>query len=131
MDEASVALKLEGTGHGLVAVGGAGVAAGMRIASTCIEVPRVRLHSMRQWRKSRRGLGRQAAMGCHFRDLHEGIVARDTGDEEESGPARSVDAATVAGCIPAKSADSISPISTSMMPALQQIGGIEFLLLAA
>ena len=78
MDEASVALKLEGKGkedEALVAVGGAGVAAGMRIASTCIEVPRFRLHSMRQWRKSRRGLGRQAAMGCNFRDLHEGILA--------------------------------------------------------
>ena len=55
MDEASVALKLEGTGgedEALVAVGGAGVAAGMRIASTCIGVPRFRLHSMRQWKKS-------------------------------------------------------------------------------
>ena len=45
-----MALKLEGTGdEGLVAVEAAGVAAGMRIASTCIGVPRVRLHSMRQW----------------------------------------------------------------------------------
>jgi hypothetical protein len=55
MDEASVALKLEGTGEedeALVAVGGAGVAAGMRIASKCIGVPRFRLHSMSQWRKS-------------------------------------------------------------------------------
>jgi hypothetical protein len=53
-------------------------------------------------------------MVCNFRDLHE----EKTGDEKERGPARSVDAATVAGCSPAKSADSISPISISMMPAL-------------
>jgi len=53
MDEASVALKLEGADDGdLVAVEAAGVAAGMGIASTCIGVPRVRLHSMRQCRQS-------------------------------------------------------------------------------
>ena len=40
MDDASVALKLEGTDDGdLVAVKTAGVAAGMGIASTCIGVP--------------------------------------------------------------------------------------------
>lgn len=49
MDEASVALKLADDG-GMVAVEAVWVAAGMGIASTCIGVPRVRLHSMRQWR---------------------------------------------------------------------------------
>jgi hypothetical protein len=48
MDEASVALKLADDA-GLVAVEAAGVAAGMRIASTYIGVPQVRLHSMSQW----------------------------------------------------------------------------------
>jgi hypothetical protein len=52
MEEASVALKLEGVVDGVLAAEeseeAAGVAAGMRIASTCIGVPRVRLHSMRQ-----------------------------------------------------------------------------------
>jgi len=46
-----------------------------------------------------------------------------------------VDAANVAGGIPAKSAQEIQAIplrdSIATMPALQQIGGIEFLLLAA
>ncbi len=49
MDEASVALKLADDA-GRVAVEAAGGAAGMRIASTCIGVPQVRLHSMSQWR---------------------------------------------------------------------------------
>jgi hypothetical protein len=49
MDEASAVLKLEGADDGdLVAVKTAGAAAGMGIASTCIGVPPVRLHSMRQ-----------------------------------------------------------------------------------
>lgn len=51
MDEASVALKLGGADDGgLAAAEAVCVAAGMRIASTYIGVPRVRLHSMRQWR---------------------------------------------------------------------------------
>ncbi len=59
MEEASVALKLEeADDEGLAAVGAARVAAGMGIAFTCIGVPRVRLHSMRQWRRVRFGLGR-------------------------------------------------------------------------
>ncbi|MGB6385672.1 MAG: hypothetical protein WBD25_16680 [Terriglobales bacterium] len=50
MEEASVALKLEGAVDGVLAAEeSAGVAAGMRITSTCIGVPQVRLHSMRQW----------------------------------------------------------------------------------
>lgn len=47
MDEASAALKLAAAG-GLATVEASGVAAGMGIAFTCIGVPRVRLHSMRQ-----------------------------------------------------------------------------------
>lgn len=39
MDEASVALKLEGAGRGRAALETAGAAPGMRIASTCIGVP--------------------------------------------------------------------------------------------
>lgn len=66
MDEASVALKLEGADDGdLVAVEAAGVAAGMGIASTCIAVPRVRLHSMRQCGES--DLGKQRWV--HFQRL--------------------------------------------------------------
>jgi len=57
MDETSVAPKLEGVDdEGWVAAKAAGAAAGMRIASTRIEVPNVRLHSMRQWREIWRGL---------------------------------------------------------------------------
>jgi hypothetical protein len=49
MDEASVALKLEGADDaGLAAVEAACAAAGIEIASTRIGMPRVRLHSMRQ-----------------------------------------------------------------------------------
>jgi hypothetical protein len=55
MDEVSFALKLEGIDDceddndvGRVAAGATGAATGMRIASTRIGVPRVRLHSMRQ-----------------------------------------------------------------------------------
>lgn len=51
MDEASVALKLGGADDGgLAAAEAVCAAAGMRIASTYIGAPRVRLHSMRQWR---------------------------------------------------------------------------------
>jgi hypothetical protein len=50
---------------------------------------------------------------------------RETGDERQSGDARRADAARVAGYSAAKSGASIS-----LMPALKQIGGIEFLLLA-
>lgn len=53
----------------------------------------------------------------------------------ECRTARSVDAANVAGGIPAKSAREIQAIplrdSIATMPALQEIGGIELLLLAA
>lgn len=51
MDEASVALKVGDVideGAGLVGVGAAGVAAGMRVAPTYMEAPRFLLHSMRQ-----------------------------------------------------------------------------------
>jgi hypothetical protein len=53
------------------------------------------------------------------------FTGREEGNERESGAVRRADAARVAGSGPAKSGDSIS-----MMPALKQIGGIEFLLLA-
>ncbi|MBZ5663512.1 MAG: hypothetical protein LAO30_02820 [Acidobacteriia bacterium] len=49
MDEASVALKLEGHDDGSPSVAETtGAAAGMRMAFTCIGAPRDRLHSTRQ-----------------------------------------------------------------------------------
>jgi hypothetical protein len=74
MEVASLAPKLAGADDaganagGRVAVEAAGVAAGMEIASTCIAVPRVRLHSTRQWRES--GAGWEGArQGLHFQEL--------------------------------------------------------------
>jgi hypothetical protein len=110
---------------GRVAVEAAGVAAGMEIASTCIAVPRVRLHSTRQWRGVRRRLGRRAAMVAF-----SGTCKSATGVDEEGETERKVDAARVARYSPAKSGHSLAR-SIATMPALQQIGGIEFLLLAA
>ena len=55
---------------------------------------------------------------------------RETGDERQSGDARRADAARVAGYSAAKSGASISIQISTTMPALKQIGGIEFLLLA-
>jgi hypothetical protein len=56
MDEASFAPKAEGAADGDTdasrgGAGAVGAATGMRVASTCIGVPRVRLHSMRQRRE--------------------------------------------------------------------------------
>lgn len=109
MEVASLAPKLEGTDDagtddagmkdgGRVAVKAAGVAAGMEIAFTCIAVPRVRLHSTRQWRGVRRRLGSCAAMVA-FSETYKNA----TGDDEESRTERKADAASVAGYSPAKS----------------------------
>jgi hypothetical protein len=105
MDVASLAPKLAGTDDagmndgGQVAVEAAGVAAGMEIASTRIAVPRVRLHSTRQWREVRRRLGNRAAMVA-FSETYKNA----TGDEEESRTERKADAARVAGYSPANQA---------------------------
>lgn len=60
MDEASFAPKLDGMDDDgkWIEAGATGAATGMRVASTRIGVPRVRLHSMRQLREVRLGLGR-------------------------------------------------------------------------
>lgn len=79
MELASLAPKLEVTDDAgtddaatnagdLVAVEAAGVAAGMGIESTCIAVPRVQLHSTRQWRESDAGW-EGARQWLHFQKL--------------------------------------------------------------
>jgi hypothetical protein len=87
---------------GRVAVQAAGVAAGMGIAFTCIAVPRVRLHSTRQWRGVRRRRGRCAAMVAISETYRSA-----PGNDEESKTERKVDAARVARYRPAKSGGSV------------------------
>lgn len=102
MEEASAALKLDGwdgdDAGSLVAVGAAGAAAGMGIASTFIGVPRDRLHSMRQLRGVDLGMRRRAAMA----GISETYTKLD-GSEGESGTVSKAQEARVARCIPAKS----------------------------
>ncbi len=113
MEVASLAPKLESTDNagtddavtnagGRVAVQAAGVAAGMGIAFTCIAVPRVRLHSTRQWRGVRRRRGRCAAMVAISETYRSA-----PGNDEESKTERKVDAARVARYRPAKSGGSV------------------------
>jgi hypothetical protein len=136
MEVASAAPKLEGAhgadandGCGVVAEA-AGVAAGMGIASTGIAVPRVRLHSTRQWR----GIPRRQGRGLAMVAISE-TYRNAPGDDEDSKTEWKTDGGKSCRAQPGKIRPSRGAVqgcdSIAMMPALQQIGGIELLLLAA
>ena len=92
MDEASFALKLPVPDNaGLVAVEAADIAAGMGIAFTCIGVPRVRLHSMRQWQGAWLELGTHAATVANSKTYMKG-------DRRRSGRKTLVRAGCGKGC---------------------------------